>query len=558
MSSAQNTAGANHAGSTRGVVAAGSPFAAQAGARILREGGNAADAAVATALALAVADPANNSLFGRCQIVVRASDGACSAIDGASQAPAGTPPRARGDGAQDAREGYRAVPVPGLPGALEKLHSAHGRIAFARVAAPAAELAEAGFGPPAHLAAVWAARAIELRANAPARAAYLVRVPVDSGRANATPDSHPDSVPVLFRHARLAALIRAFGEQGAEALTRGATARELAHAVAGAGGYWTESDLAACAARDGEVVRGRFRDCEIVTVGRQAWGHTLVQMLSMLDAMPRFGRALDGVEAERLLLTFLCALSDRPQAIGTLEPKTFGLPYETLVDRAFCERRAALVQALIDGERAPRLAPAAAAPVAAHGPAHGHGREAGPGDDPDTTHLSVIDAEGASVAMTCSIGPHFGARVADPVHGVLLAHSYRMASDPKPGARDETEMSPVIVTRNGKLLLSLGAAGSERIPGAIAQVIVNVVDRGLDLPAAIAFPRVNVKEGAIRLHEDAGEDVARALRARGYAFARSARGHLEHLGVVHACGAGDRGGWVGAADPAWDGAAAAP
>lgn len=544
MTSAQNTASANHAGSTRGVVAAGSPFAAQAGARILREGGNAADAAIATALALAVADPANNSLFGRCQIVVRASDGACRAIDGASQAPAGTPPRAGDHGARDAREGYRAVPVPGLPGALAKLHAAHGRIALARVAAPAAQLAEAGFEPPAHLAAVWAARAGELRANAPAREAYLAR------------DS--DAVPRPFRHPRLAALIRAFGEQGAEALARGATARELAHAVSDSGGYWSASDLAACAARDGEVVRGRFRDCEVVTVGRQAWGHTLVQMLSMLDAMPRFGRALDGVEAERLLLTFLCALSDRPQAIGTLEPKTFGLPYETLVDRAFCERRAALVQALIDGERAPRLAPAAAAPVAAHGPAHGHGREAGPGDDPDTTHLSVIDAEGASVAMTCSIGPHFGARVADPVHGVLLAHSYRMASDPKPGARDETEMSPVIVTRNGKLLLSLGAAGSERIPGAIAQVIVNVLDRGLDLPSAIAFPRVNVKEGAIRLHEDAGESVAGALRARGYAFARSARGHLEHLGVVHGCGAGDRGAWVGAADPAWDGAAAAP
>ena len=540
---------ANHACSAQGVVAAGSPFAARAGARILREGGNAADAAVATALALAVADPANNSLFGRCQIVVRTSDGACTAIDGASQAPEETPPRAHAtSGEHDAREGYRAVPVPGLPGALEKLHAAHGRIALARVAAPAAELAEQGFEPPAHLAQVWVARAGELHANAPARAAYLVRGFGHAGRANATPDSHPDSVPILFRHPRLGALIRAFGEGGASALTNGATARELAHAVSDSGGYWAESDLAAYAAREGEVVRGRFRDCEIITVGRQAWGHTLVQMLSMLDAMPRFGRELDGFEAERLLLTFLCALTDRPQAIGTLAPKTFGLAYETLVDRAFTDRRAALVQALIDGERAPVLAPAAP----------GAARDAASRDDADTTHLSVIDAEGASVAMTCSIGPHFGARVADPIHGVLLAHSYRMASDPKPGVRDETEMSPVIVTRNGKLLLSLGAAGSERIPCAIAQVIVNVIDRGLDLPSAIAFPRVNVKEGGIRLHEDVSENVAHALRARGYAFARSARGHLEHLGVVQACGAGIGGEWVGAADPAWDGVAATP
>ncbi len=531
---------ANHARSARGVVSAGSPFAARAGARILRDGGNAADAAVATALAMAVADPANNSLFGRCQILVRASDGTCSAIDGASEAPAATPTRTGTSddrhGASDDRDGYRTVPIPGLPSALEMLHRAHGRMALAAVAAPAAELAENGFEPPAHLADVWATRAGELGANAAARDAYLAR---DSG-----------AVPSLFRHPRLARLIRAFGEHGAGALMQGDIARQLSRSIAASGGYWTEQDLASHRAHNGEVVRGRFRDCEVATVGRQAWGHTLVQMLSMLDALPRFGRELTAVQAERLLLTFLCALSDRPQAIGSLEPKTFGLPYETLVDRAFTDRRAALVQSLMDAARAPSLASTVPASAVAHG---GASR-----DDPDTTHLSVIDADGASVAMTCSIGPHFGARVADPVHGVLLAHSYRMASDPKPNARDETEMSPVIVTRRNRLVLSLGAAGSERIPGAIVQTIVNVIDRGLELAEAVAFPRVNVKGGRIRVHEDVGSEVFEALRARGYELAHSTRGHHEHLGVVHACAAGGDGEWVGAADPAWDGAAAAP
>ncbi len=520
---------ARQARSSNGVVCAGSPHACEAGARVLRAGGNAADAAVATALALAVADPANNSLFGRCQVIVRTHDGACAAIDGASEAPAATPLRT---GAADTREAYRAVPIPGLPSALEMLHHAHGRLPLAQLAAPAVEIADRGFAPGPHLAAVWASRADELRANAAARRAYLAQ--------------DADHAPGWFRHPRLAVLIGAFGARGAKALMQGAVARELAQGIASQGGYWVEGDLSQYTARNGEVVRGRFRDCEVITVGRQAWGHTVVEMLSILDALPRFGQRLTAAEAERLALTILCTFSDRPQALGSLQPKIFGLPYETLVDRAFTDQRAALVQSLTERARVPALPGLA---TTRGGPAT---------NDQDTTHLSVIDADGASVAITCSIGPHFGARVADPVHGVLLAHSYRMASDPAPNARDETEMAPVIVTRGNRLLMSLGAAGSERIPGAIVQTIVNVVDRGLGLAEAVAFPRVNIKAGRMRVHEDVDPEVFDALVRRGYHAARSARGHAEHLGVVHACAAGDDGEWVGAADPAWDGSASVP
>lgn len=511
---------AQSAQSKNGVVAAGSPFAAKAGARILDEGGNAADAAVAAALALTVADPANTSLFGRCHMMVRTADGVLSAIDGASQAPAATPALAGDD---DLRSGYGLAAIPGLPRALEKLHRDHGRLSLAALSAPAAELAENGFVPPPHLSAVWRASAAALARNPVTAFAYL------------SPRGEP---PGHFRHPRLAALIRAFGAAGADALMTGDAARRLAASVADGGGYWSAGDLEGYQARDGEVVQGRFRDCRVTTIGRQGWGHTLIELLSILDRMVPFGPVLTAAEAERLLLAILCVYADRPQTVGTLGPKTFGLPYETLVDPEFVGRRAALIAEILAGK------------AGAGGLSMATG--SGLAEDQDTTHLSVIDRDGASVAMTCSIGPHFGARVADPDSGVLLAHSYRMVSDPAPAARDVTEMAPVLVTRHGRLLLALGAAGSERIPGAIAQVIVNVIDRGMGLAEAVAFPRINVKSNQPRLHQDA-RHIATALRARAYDVALANRSHENHLGIVHAAAIDTDGTAQAVADPAWDG-----
>lgn len=135
-----------------GVVAAGSPAAADAGAEMLRLGGTAADAAVAAALATCVTDPANASLLGRCQIVLRTSEGRFAAIDGASAIPHHLP-HALGSGP------LACAAIPGLPQALDKLHTEHGRLPLELIAAPAVRLAEEGFAAPKNLAAVWALRA---------------------------------------------------------------------------------------------------------------------------------------------------------------------------------------------------------------------------------------------------------------------------------------------------------------------------------------------------------------------------------------------------------------
>lgn len=501
---------------TGSVVAAGAPAAAEAGAEILRRGGSAADAAVATALATCVADPANASLLGRCQVVLRGADGEVQALDGASATPF-TLPASIGTGA------LAMAAIPGLPQALETLHRAHGRLPLSEVAAPAARLARDGIAPPAHLATVWALRARALR------------------ETGATPYLDGTRPPATFRHPRLGDLLESFGRTGASALLQGDTAARLVAGVRAQGGHWNLRDLQMNDARPGEVVRGRFRDCEVFTIGAQGWGHSLLEMLGLLDRLPRFGPELSPSEGERLITVIRAGFADRPQRLGSLEPIRDGLALEQLLDPAFLDRRVA------------QVAEALAAPlpdIRPQRPAAARMQE-----DQDTTHISTLDSDGACVALTMSIGPHFGLRACDTSYGLLPAKSYRMQFDPTPGARDVTEMSPVIVTRGGRLLAALGGAGSERIPGAVMQVIVNLVDRRMDLAAALAHPRVNVTAARPRVHCDAAPEVIAHLHRRWPDIEVAPVGHEAHLGIVHAVGVDPDGNAAGAADRSWDGRA---
>lgn len=499
-----------------GVIASGSPAATAAGEAILKMGGNATDAAVAAALTLCVSDPANASLLGRCHIVVRTEQGRFCAIDGASSIPASLP--------LDLGTGpLRWAGIPGLPQALGNLHRDHGRLSLAEVVAPAARLAEQGFSAPSHLAAVWALRAPEL------------------AEGGAGPYLDGDRPPALFRHEKLADLLRAYGEGGAPAIMSGSRAKRLVDGIRARGGHWRIEDLEAADARDGEILHGQFRDCQVTTIGRQGWGHTLLEMLAILDRLPKFGPALTGREACTLAAIIETCFEDRPQRLGSLDPKPDGLPFEELIDPHFVAKRAdAISQRLTKGSVRPsRDAPEFATQARR--------------EDQDTTHLSALDTGGMAVALTMSIGPHFGLRSTDASFGLFPAKSYRMGSDPVPGARDVTEMTPVIVSRGGRVLLSLGGAGSERIPGAVAQTIVNVVDRGLSLAEALRAPRVNFKDGCPRVHANAGHAVIEALRSRWSRVEVHAPGHESHLGIVQVVGESPDGRPDGAADPSWDG-----
>ncbi len=165
----------------------------------------------------------------------------------------------------------------------------------------------------------------------------------------------------------------------------------------------------------------------------------------------------------------------------------------------------------------------------------------------------MVDGRGGAVSLTCSIGPHFGTAVALPEVGVLLPNSYRMADGPRPGERDETEMTPALLRGPRGEVLAVGGAGSERIPGAVAQVVAHHLRRSLPLAEALAEPRLTWKNGRLRVHCDLPPPVLEGLERLGFPLELRNRSHVDHLGVVHAVLRRADGTCEGAADPVYDG-----
>lgn len=510
--------------SKNGMVAASTPFAAAAGAKMLAMGGNAVDAAAAAAFALMVTDPPMTSLGGRSQTVIALADGRVFGVDGATQAPASVTPL---EDPKQLRTGYQLVPVPGNPAALAHAVVSYGKLKLAQVIEPAMRLAEDGFAVTPQVAAIWTSERKKLAANPGAAANYL------------KPDGSPYLAGETFRHPRLAALLRRLAAEGPESFYRGATGERIAADVSAHRGFVQLSDLAAYKPGPGQIVKADYRGYEILSMGRHGWGNTMGEMLQILSHFPVSKGAPAATDVELLARVIAQSLDDRPQFLGTLRPKPNGLPLDQLSDKKFAAQRAREIRARMGK-------PLASAGALAK-------------EDHDTTHLSVIDAAGNAVALTTSIGPRFGSGVATPDLGFLYGYSYNMRSAPVAGTRDLTEMSPTIVRKNGKVILAIGAAGSERIPAAILQTMSYFLDRAYSLADALAAPRVFAAGNKARLHETFPTAVAGHLRKLGFELELRDPGVHQHLGIVHAVSFDPKTGeFQGAADPVYDGAAASP
>jgi gamma-glutamyltranspeptidase/glutathione hydrolase len=478
------------------------------------------DAAAAAHFALMVTDPANTSLGGRVQILIARRNGELIGVDGATRAPFSVNSLR---GPDDERQGFQVAPVPGAPAALAHIVSQYGRLSLADVIRPAIALARDGFVVTQRLADTWQRVRDVLAQDAGAAQHFLKK----DGRAY--------SVGEMFRQPALAQLLDQLARSGVEPFYRGAIADVIAADAERKGGFIGAADLRAYEPLSAPLAATTYRGYEIAAVGGRAWGDTLVQMFNMLEAFSIGTDAPTAEETEILARVMGQALSDRPQEIGTLKPKPDGYPPATLSSRAFGLRRAGEIRAAIAAGRLPEIEEPA--------------RELH-----DTTHVAVMDREGNAVSLTTSIGPSFGARVASPSLGFLYAHSYRMRADPSPGARDETEMTPTIVRRDGRPILAIGAAGSERIPTAILQVASHVLDKQLLLERAIAVPRIYSFGRTIRAQSAVPVAIVTALRARGFSVA------VEDvsLGTVHAVQfLPAAGAFLAAADPIYDGTAAA-
>jgi gamma-glutamyltranspeptidase / glutathione hydrolase len=499
--------------SSDGVVATAHPLAAAAGARILAQGGNAVDAAVAAGFALAVVEPTMSGLGGRASMVLRLPSGEIVAIDGLNQVPAGY--RAQ-TGIPD---GYDRAAVPGLPAALLHALERYGTMSRQQVLAAAILFAEDGFPLSRDQAAFIAGAADDLRAY-PASARYFLK-----------PDGSTYRAGERFVQRDLARTLRALAEHGAAGLYGGWVADSIDADMARHGGFITREALAAYEALPAITVRGSYRGHEVVSAFRPSAGHTVIQalhMLETLDVPPVQGAEWASLVGQAMQL----ALQDRSRTFGDEAESA-----RVLTSREHAAERAREISPTGPSGRLPGLQDA----VGYQGP-----------DRENTTHLSTADRFGGFVALTQSLGPSLGTRLA--ASGTGIVYATRLGA--VPGSRPGSTISPTVVLRDGQVRFVLGGAGDNRIITAVIQTLSRAIDHDMTLADAMAAPRVHpVSATELRLEEGRWDDVSRRrLQSFGFELTTGTPTWFGRVHAVEVMGAE----FVGIAEPRGFGGAAAP
>lgn len=491
----------------RFAVAADHPEASRAGAEVLAAGGTAADAAAATMLALGVASPASSGLGGGgFALYYRASDRTLTFIDFRESAPAGLQPNAiqRFTPGGPPRPMGPTIGVPGEPRGIDELLHRFGRLDRARVVEPAARLAEQGFTPSEHMAAI-SGRFAEALGRDPLGRTFL--------NAEGTAMVAGSTV----RNPALAATIRAFGREGADFFYQGAVADEIVRAAAGIGGVITADDLRAYRVVERQpLTADRFGFRWVTAPPESAGGFT---MLSSLALMERWNPRSEPDVVHALAESWRGPFLDRARYFG--DPDFVNVP----IDALMAPERTAARAARFDMARARPSSdydlplPESPAPVAVP-----------PGTG--TSHLCVVDAEGNVASVTTTVNIPFGAGVS--VRGFWLNDEMDDFTSPPAadaagpqasttnlaGARRRpvSTMTPSIVFEGDRPVLCVGGSGGTRIVTAVTQVAYRAMVMRTPVGEAVAHPRVHqaASPESMGVEADVPEAVQADLRARGH------------------------------------------
>lgn len=491
---------------TRGMVVAHNVEGAEAGVAVLRAGGNAFDAAVATSFVTAVRETAMNGVGG-CGVLLSHSGatGRTEEINFYGRTPAGLAEDVfvpylydqggsafgwKGvEGARNER-GFLSVGVPTYVAGLAELHARHGSMPWDELLRPAAALARTGFAADEE-DTVWFASHLEhLAAYEEISRTFLSHgIPAPSGFYQG------DLAPVV--QADLARTIDALAADGPDALYRGPVGAAIAAHVQAEGGVLSTADLARYRPDSGDGLRSTYKGYEVVASSGMTGGLTLVQMLNLAEQVDLSRHDRWSGQCLHLIAEIMRqAWTDRFVYVGDPEGST--VPMDALTGKAYA---AGLLEDFPHD-----LVPAATRPgdpwpySALDAPAPG-----APAGDPggrDTTHVAVADGEGNVVTLTQTLGLGFGSCVIAPGTGVNL-YDVTMWMNPEPGTpnsvgpwkRQLGHATPVMLLKDGAPVVALGAPGGRRVVTAMFQCIVNIVDFGMDVQEAIAAPRLHC-EGA--------------------------------------------------------------
>ncbi|HTP93363.1 MAG TPA: gamma-glutamyltransferase [Xanthobacteraceae bacterium] len=493
-----------------GMVVAQEGTAARVGLAILQKGGNAVDAAVAVGFAMAVTYPRAGNIGGGGFMMIHRANGEDTAIDYRETAPQAIDDKsfldAQGNAdPQKSRDSALAVGVPGTVAGLalaeEKYGSGH--FTLAQLIAPAIALARDGIP------------VTDDTADAlPNDRSRLARWPA-TAKIFFKPDGNPLAPGDRLVQPDLGETLDAIAKDGPRAFYSGPIAYKLAAAVQAAGGVMNVGDLSDYHAVERAPVHGTYRGYDIVSMPPPSSGG--VELVEMLNILEGYDLAhADKVQSLHLMIEAMKrAYADRALFLG--DPDAVAVPVAKLISKDY----AAAWRATIDPSRA---TPASA--IRAGGTVQAEGR--------NTTHFSVVDRDGNAVSNTYTLNFSFGVGMVAAGTGILLnnelddfavkpdaPNAYGLlgfeANEPGPGKRPLSSMTPTIVLKDGKPFLITGSPGGSRIITAVLQVVVNVIDRGMDIASAVAAPRLHNQwmPDRVVVEQTMPADIIAALKSRG-------------------------------------------
>jgi gamma-glutamyltranspeptidase/glutathione hydrolase len=534
----------------RGMVVSSHYLASQAGVEILKKGGNAVDAAIATGFALAVTHPSAGNIGGGGFMVVHTKDGRVTAFDFREKAPAAAHERmyldANGRYVENLNhEGYLAVGVPGTVAGFFLAREKLGSKPMAELLAPAIVLAEKGFPLSWDQYDAFKYLAPTFKKYPGSAMAFLKR------------DTTLYEPGDIWRQPDLAKTLRRIQKNGRDGFYKGETARLLAADMRKNGGLITEDDLANYQAQERQPIHGTYRGYEVYSMCPPSSGGTaLVEMLNILEGFDLRGYGHSSAQHLHLMAEAMRrAFADRARHLGDPDFNP-DMPIARLISKPYAEQL----------RRSISLNQASPSDPAVFSEAY---------ESTETTHYSVVDPDGNAVVVTYTLEDWYGSKIVAEGTGFLLNNEMgdfnpwpghtdstgMIGTAPnlvKPGKRMLSSMTPTIVAKNGKPYLLIGSPGGRTIINTVLQVIVNVIDFDMDIAEAVAAPRIHHQwlPNVLRLEKfGTTKDSQRLLEMMGHRVRVSnySRAQGSAMGIMIDPETGLR---LGSADPrAPDGAA---
>jgi gamma-glutamyltranspeptidase / glutathione hydrolase len=511
----------------RAMVASVHQLASRAGVQMMKSGGNAVDAAVAVGFALAVVHPQAGNLGGGGFMLIRFADGKTHFVDYREKAPAAATANmylnAQGNVMEDASTvGYKAIGVPGSVAGMVYAEKKYGKLSLEQVMAPAIKLADEGF-------ALTLAEVMDFQQDE-----HLAEFP--ESRRIFQRNGNFYKVGEVFKQPDLARTLKRIATNPDD-FYHGAMAKELAASMQKGGGLITVDDLARYEVKEREPVRGSYRGYEIISAPPpSSGGAALIEILNILEGYDLAKIGGRSPQAVHLTLeAFRRAFFDRAEFMG--DPDFSKIPVAQLIDKRYGAAwresidpaHASVSKDLIRPANFSHLEQEAAA----------HAPRNAVAESGHTTHYSVVDPDGNAVAVTTTLNDSFGSRVTAEGLGFLLndemddfaakqgvPNMFGLIQGPAnaigPGKRPLSAMAPTIVLKDGKLFLVLGSPGGPRIITTVANILMGVVDYGMNIQEAVNVPRFHQQwlPDEVNVEQDFSPETAKQLEGMGHPIKR--------------------------------------